>query len=183
MARKNYQIEKHDIRFAALRNAHYHLSRQAWFDRWNRLFNVLIIASGTALAWQISQQNEAVGVVVAISTTVIGSLQLVLDLGGQARNHEFLKRRYFEVLAEIEKLENPSQVDKSRLKAQLLSLSAEEPPTYWALDAIAYNQIVHSMYGVEGKEHRCLVSWWQLRTRHILYYAGVNFTDPEKKGT
>ena len=181
MARQTYQIDIHNIRFAALRNAHYHMSRQAWFDGWNRIFSFLIIILGTALAWQISQQNQAVGVSAAISTTIIGSLQLVFDLGGQARNHEFLKRRYFEVVAEIVKLENPTTVDRSRLNTQLLSLSAEEPPTYRALDAIAYNQIVHSMYGIEGKEHRCPVSIWQMKTRHILRHAGADFTGSDKK--
>lgn len=172
------KVEMFDVRFAALRNAHYHMSRQAWFDGLNRVFSFAIILSGTALAWQVSQQKEFVGIAVAVATTVIGALQLVFDLGGQARTHEFLKKRYYEVVQEIEKLESPATSDKSRLKSQLLSLSAEEPPVYRALDATAHNQIVDSIYGVEGKEYRCPINIWQKISRHLLRHTHGVFTGP-----
>jgi hypothetical protein len=42
-------------RFSALRNAHYHMAREAWFSGVNRFCNFLVLMAGTGVAVQITQ--------------------------------------------------------------------------------------------------------------------------------
>jgi hypothetical protein len=171
------ELDLSGVRFNALRNAHYHMARQAWFDRLNRFCNFLVIIAGTAIAYQVSQRLDWVGFLVAFLTTAVGALQLVFDFGGMAHRHEILKKKYFDVAARIEELKKPTIAAKAKINSNLISISAEEPPSFRALDAIAHNQIVDAIHGNEGKAYKCKVTSWQHVTRHFLYHASANFTE------
>jgi hypothetical protein len=61
---------------------------------------------------------------------------LVFDPAGLARTHEFLQRRFYELVAEISETGKPSEVDLARWVSVINRLYAEEKPPMRALDAI-----------------------------------------------
>jgi hypothetical protein len=152
-----------ELRFDAMRNAIYNSSRRAFFETLTRFLNFIVVASG-ALAFSdlITQWWPLVDArVLAAIAALAGLLQLVFDFGGRARTHEFLQRRFYEVLAEMAETRNPDEAKLDAWEATLNRLYSEEPPPFRALDAVAYNAAVDATD--MHKEGRI-----PLKLRHIL---------------
>lgn len=160
------------IHFDATRNAIYHTARRLFLDKWNRRLNLVVILAGAGVMSQIGKGFGVGDVAFGFIATLAGSLQLVFDLGVKARDHEFLQRRYYELLAEVTERIGPEPSDVAKWKAQLQRLAAEEPPPMRALDAIAYNAACDSL----GKDHgRVRVTFWQSLWRHLYPFNGTSF--------
>lgn len=67
---------------------------------------------------------------------LFATAQLAFDFGYRARTHEFLQKKYFEMLAEMELERSP---DQKKWTAKLYAIAADEPMPMRALDALAYN--------------------------------------------
>ncbi len=87
--------------FHALQNALYHTERRSALDFRNRILSFLIIILGTGVVSKIGEKFGA-NEWLELGTVIAATLQLVFDFGGQARTHDFLQRKYYEFLAEIE---------------------------------------------------------------------------------
>lgn len=95
-----------NLRFDALRNAHYHKARQRRLDTWSKCANFLVVVLGTAAAADLgrhfvlhqfpAREAGATAATIGFLVAVIGALQLVFDWPGRARTHEFLQRRFYE---------------------------------------------------------------------------------------
>lgn len=154
------------LRFDALRNANYHTARRNWFEGWNRAMNfVVVLAGAAAMADLLAQQT-----LLTFVATLAGTLQLVYDFGGRARTHEFLQRRYYEVLAKIVEAAG-DEARHDGLFAEMVRIYADEPPIMRALDAVAYNDAADSL----NTDRRVGVTRWQSRFRHLRPYHGVSF--------
>lgn len=162
--------------FHALRNALYHAERRSVLDFRNRVLSLLTIVLGTGV---VSKIGDKIGISsgLELGTIVAATLQLVFDFGGQARTHEFLQRRYYEFLAEIEDKNFDTDEDKLKLSAKLFLICSEEPVTMRALDAIAYNQAVDATVydSAQRKAQRLRVSWWQRALRNWCTFQNVDF--------
>jgi hypothetical protein len=124
-------------KFNALRCAIYHTERRNFFDLSNRCLNFLVIILGAGVAGKaIKLFHVADEPWLEFGVLVFATAQLAFDLGYRARTHEFLQRRYFEMLAEIELDPNP---DQRRWDAMLFTIASDEPMPMRALDALAYN--------------------------------------------
>ena len=66
----------------------------------------------------------------------------MFDFGSRARVHEFLQRRYYDLLAEMEaeSLDNPTT--RALLCKKLLTISGEEPMTMRALDVVSKDVVL-----------------------------------------
>lgn len=160
-------------RFEATRNALYHTARRLFLERCNRLMSFLIIVFGAAAlndmlpgAW-LPLVKSISGIVVLLA----GTLQLVFDFGGMARTHEFLGRRYYEILARIEETIDPTAEFAAKLHADMFRIYADEPPQMRALDAIVYNQASRAL----GATKILKFEWYHLLTRHIISWANGDF--------
>src|SRR5215203_3370112 len=140
---------KDDLRFDAMRNAIYHTARRQYLDSLNRWLNFVIIVAGTAAAGDLGKQFGVEAAYLAGLTALAGTLQLVFDFSGRARTHEFLQRRYYELIAAISEPRGEEQIP--RWEAELNRLYSEEPPPMRALDAIAYNAACDSLGFGHGK--------------------------------
>jgi hypothetical protein len=122
--------------------------------------------------------------VLVLAATIVATLQLVFDFGVKARDHEFLQRRYYELLSEIESgiseidllSDHPQELEQygskiSSWNAKLLLLYAEEPPPLRALDAVSYNAASDSL----GRKMRVKINFWQNLLRHIYPFNGTSF--------
>lgn len=134
-----------DLHFNILRNAIYHTARRNFLDGCNRAANFLIIVLGSGAlidAGKIISLDEKW---IILAAMVVATAQLVLDFGGSARVHEFLQRRLYELLAELQR--GSSAI--ADIEAKLTTLYGEEPPPMRALDAVAYNAACDAL----GKTH------------------------------
>lgn len=136
-----------NLEFNVLRNALYHTGRRLTFDRWSRWGNFLTITLGAAAmtdvlkSFGIGEQQIILGAGVA----AVGALQLVFDFAGRARDHQGLQRDYYSLLAEIEENPNADELKIAAWRARMTRIAGDEPPTYRALDAKAYNDALGAM--------------------------------------
>jgi len=89
-------------KFDALRCAIYHTERRNFFDLSNRCLNFLVIIFGAGVAGKAAKLIHVEELLLEFGVLVFATAQLVFDLGYRARTHEFLQRKYFEMLAEME---------------------------------------------------------------------------------
>jgi hypothetical protein len=163
-------------RFDALRSALYHTERRKFLDLLNRIvnFSIVLLGAGAAAKWAKVVHIEEAWIEFAI--VFFATAQLVFDFGGSARVHEFLQRRYYEVLAEIEGEKSDDEHAMRRWSAKLVTLMADEPMTMRALDAIAYNKALDAIVPpAEKHRYRQVVSRWQIWLRHVLAFQNFDF--------
>jgi hypothetical protein len=123
-------------KFNALRCAIYHTERRNFFDLSNRCLNFLVIIFGAGVAGKAATLFNIEGLWLEFGVLVFATAQLAFDLGYRARTHEFLQKKYFEMLAEMELEPSP---DQKKWEAKLFVIASDEPMPMRALDALAYN--------------------------------------------
>ena len=162
--------------FHALNNALYHTERSRALDFRNRALNFLTIVLGAGV---VSKMGDRIGIGswLELSTVVAATLQLVFDFGGRARTHDFLQRRYYEFLADIEGKSLESDEEKRMWSAKFTLICSEEPVTMRALSAIAYNQAVDATVydSADRKAQRLKINWWQRIMRNWCAFQNVDF--------
>lgn len=168
------------VHFNALRNALYHTGRRRFFLRWNRVFTFLIILLGTAAFSDtfgslrpLGDQFPTIAQIAAFLTATIGALQLVIDFGGNARDHHQLHRRYNDISAAIKETVTPDWAQVGKWEAELDRITSDEPPVMMAADAVAYNQAANSL-GV-SKRDLLVIPWHHLPFRNFLSYASHRY--------
>lgn len=159
-----------DVRFHALRNANYHSARLRWFELQHRVLMFSIVLFGTAGVAQLFGQGS--GILSAI-TALLAALDLVLDLRGKAQLHDALKRRYYMVLAKLDEEPDASAEKLRRWHARIIKITAEEPVTYRAVDALARNEAIDTLGLDEGDKE--MVTPRQYRLRHWSTMQGESF--------
>ena len=175
----------YEPRFDALRNALYHTQRRAFFDMLNRLMNFLVIIAGASVVGKVAESLRFDSIWLELGVVLLATAQLVFDFGKLAREHEFLQRRYYEVLAEMD-AEAPADLEaaKKRWSAKLLTIAADEPMLMRALDAVAYNQALDAMHeGEIQQQFRLHVSALQYLLRNFRAFHRTNFQSQSRSPT
>jgi hypothetical protein len=163
-----------DIKFDAMRNAMYHSWRKGFLDRLNRVLSfVVIVAGATAFSDLASQFGFARGSqLLAGIAALAGALQLVFDFGVQAREHDFLQRRFYELVAEITECASSDDASLAKWEGHLFRLYAEEPAMMRALDAMAYNAASES---IGASDKRVVVTWYQTILSQVWPFNHADF--------
>jgi hypothetical protein len=166
-----------DPRFDALRNALYHTERRNFLDLLNRSINFLVIVLGAGVVGKAAGSAHLNSDWLELSVVFVATGQLVFDFGTRAREHEFLQRRYYELLAEIEADAGNDPDLARKWSSKLLTISGEEPMTMRALDAVAYNKALDAVCDDPEiqERYRQHVGWWQYLMRNIFAFHGENF--------
>lgn len=166
-----------DPRFDALRNAIYHAERRSFFDILNKGLNFLVIIFGAGVAGKAAHLLHMDDLVLEMGVLLFATIQLVFDFGSRARDHDYLQRRYYEILGEMERDLDDSEATLRERSAELLTIAADEPMTMRALDALAYNKALSAV--VADPEivvaYRQRVTWWQKRWRHFFAFHSAAF--------
>jgi hypothetical protein len=126
-------------KFDALRNAIYHTARKEFYDFLNRMLNFLVIIFGAGVAGKVSELFHFKELWLEFGVLFFATAQLTFDFGYKARTHEFLQRKYNEMLADIELEKTP---DPAKWRAKQYTIASDEPMPMRALDALAYNAAV-----------------------------------------
>ena len=173
------------LKFAALRNAHYHKARQRRLEFWARASNFMVVALGAAAATEFGTgviariipgiDTKAGGALVGFFIATLGAAQLVYDWSGRARTHEFLQRRFFEILAKLEEFVEQKEENYRKLEAELVRIYADEPPTLRALDSIAFNETRDALGSTNGSDDRLVLKWYHSLFRHLFAFPATHF--------
>jgi hypothetical protein len=164
-----------DLRFDIMRNAIYHSARSRFLDFCNRVFVFLAILFGTSAAADLGSNWHFSPAWLSAFAAISATISLVGDFAVSSRTHAYLQRRYYEALAELERLGNVSDQDMPRLldiRGRVTALYGEEPPPMRALDAVAYNAACDSL---GEDEARVTVHWWQSALRHVYPFNETDF--------
>jgi len=164
----------YELRFDLIRNATYHGARRLFFAKWNRYFNFVIVLIGTAIVTQLSGefhvQNAAE--IFGALTTLVATFQLVFDFGAKASEHAYLQKRYFELLAELERKPHADEAELAEIRSRMITLYADEPPMMMALEAVAYNTTAKSL----GKDDGLLkIGFWQSVLKNVIAFNNAEF--------
>lgn len=156
-------------KFDALRNAIYHTERRNFFELLNRLLNFLVIILGAGVAGKAAKLFHIEELWLEFGVLVAATMQLAFDFGFRSRTHEFLQKKYFEMLAEMELEPSP---DQKKWDAKLFTIASDEPMPMRALDALAYNAALDATTSdVDIKHaHRLRVPFVHRVLRHIIAF-------------
>lgn len=163
---------RHKLRFGALRNAFYHSARLRFFEWQHRALMFLIVLTGTAGVGSLLGGGIGASALGAI-TALLATTDLVLDLRGKAQTHDALKRRYYMLLARLDEEPDASRAKLTRWNARIIKITAEEPVTFRAVDAVAHNEAIDTLGLNEGKKQR--LTKWQYLMRHWSTFPGATF--------
>lgn len=133
-------------------NARYHATREAFLDNVHRWFMFAVIALGAAALIDVlpkpATSHGSVGLkeLLAAGAAIIAALDLTFDLSNRARVHALMKRRYFELIADLVAGDKtPDQVEACKER-----YSADEEPAYHAVIATSYNAAQEMVYGKDA---------------------------------
>jgi len=130
------------LRCNLLMNARYHASREAFLDTLHRALMFLTILSGaTAIADLFP--HPWIRSVFAAAAAAFAALDLTADLSNRARCHALMKRRYFELLADLVG-EKRSLIE---VEECMHRCGADEEPAFHALLAVSWNAAQEMVYG------------------------------------
>jgi len=140
------------VQIKCLMNARYHAAREAFLDTVHRWFMFGVIAFGAGAVASVAMEITDLALLpsaFAAFAAILGALDLTFDLSNRARAHSLMKRRYFELLAEVESGER-SVVEAD---ARIHRCSAEEEPAYHALLIASWNAAQEMVYGDEAEKY------------------------------
>jgi hypothetical protein len=135
---------KDGLRCDLLMNARYHSSREAFLDTLHRVLMFLIIVLGAAAVSDLlSTHIQWIRGSFAACAVVFASVDLTADLSNRARCHALMKRRYFELLADLV----AGQKSPLEVESLMHRFSAEEEPAFHALLGACWNAAQEMVYG------------------------------------
>jgi hypothetical protein len=102
-------------------------------------------------------------------TVIVAASDLAFDLGNRARIHSMMKRRYFELLADV--LEGGKSVESAN--AALNRLAADEEPAFHALLNASWNAAQEMVFGDGAGQYK--LTYFEMLFKHLLRYQGTKF--------
>ncbi|KAB0504681.1 hypothetical protein [Pseudomonas moorei] len=146
--------ELHELNFYIQRNIRYHMRRAAFFLYWGRVtaFIGVIFGSATVTSLLASSPPWVTGGA-ALIVTLASATDLVAGTADRAWLHNDLRKRYLEIEAEMIAENTETQLSKVRqYRSEIRRIEADEPPTLPALELLAMNDVIRSMYPKEKAE-------------------------------
>ena len=165
-----------------LMNARYHATREAFLDGVHRWFMFGVVALGAGAVATFTQGIAGLNWLdsaMAALAAVLGALDLTFDLSNRARAHALMKRRYFELLADVA----DERRDLRDAEACLHRYAADEEPAYHAIICISWNAAQEMVYGDEA--YQFSIPWHHRIFQNFWRFGGVkyNVVKPAPEGS
>ena len=157
------------LRCDLLMNARYHASREAFLNSVHRILMFLIILSGASATADLFPEKPWVRGALAAAAAAFAALDLTADLSNRARCHALMKRRYFELLADLA----AERKSEAEIEERMHSYSADEEPAFHALLALCWNAAQEMVYG--SKRHQYDVPMYQRLLKNVLRFGRTNY--------
>ena len=161
------------VRIGCLTNARYHASREAFLDSVHRWFMFGVIALGAAAV--VDLFSISLRGIFAAGAATLGALDLTFDLSNRARLHSLMKRRYFELLADL----SEGRTNLKEAESLLNRYSADEGPSYQALLTASRNAAQEMVRGDSALKYH--VPRTHLWLKNIFRFGGEQYqgTSPQ----
>lgn len=146
----------------------YHMRRQAFFERWNRVTGVLSLVGGATAVATMATPEVARSFAALIA--VAQSIDLLVDTRKLTDLHRDLKRRY--TLLEPELLDTTALNEQQYrgIQEKIKSIEIDEPPLRCAVMDIVQNEtLIVSGYTEATAPHSFTkVGWWRRHLCHVI---------------
>lgn len=149
----------HDLLFGVRRSIRYHNRRERFFDRLHKISTFLAALAGTATVASVLAQAGSLAITFAVAVAVFSVIDLVVGTAQQARLHNNLARRFFDLEKAIITCKDPSEDAIVNFKAQRLDIEANEPPPLKVLDSMCHNELLRAMGYDESRYVN--IKWYQ----------------------
>lgn len=161
------------LRYTIEHNARYHARREAFFDQVHRSILFVIVVTGSAAFASIQSEGQIWGLNgdwLALVPAILAALDLTFSLGEKTIQHRVLYWRFRELLSTVISDENPEQ-NLSGFNKKFNDILKDEPPTYYALNAMCYNEIVNT-YGLK-ESSKIPLKWYQWLFMHVHQFQSM----------
>lgn len=164
------------VEINCLMNARYHSAREAFLDTVHRWFMFSIVLTGATAISGLFDGVPQINVIFGAIAALLGAADLALDLSNRARTHALMKRRYFELLADMR--DGYKTIEQAQ--ACCHRYSADEEPAYQALLMGSWNAAQEMLFGDQAQlvkipyRHRLLQN---IRRYESRTYPALKATD------
>lgn len=149
----------HGLKFGVRRSVRYHNRRRAFFDRLDKITNMVSVIFGSAAVFGVMDVNfKTLALTAAAMVTVTSAVNLVLGSSLRARDHADFARRFIALEKEME-IHAPIAETLKRLTAQRLDIESDEPPIMRVLDCLCHNEQMRAQG--YSPEQFAKIRWWQ----------------------
>jgi hypothetical protein len=137
------------ISVSCLTNAHYHAGREAFLDTVHRWFMFGVIVLGGAALVDIFPDDKKVWIkgLCSAGAALLGALDLTFDLSNRARLHSMMRRRYYDLIANVRE----GKITPAEARGYLERYSGDEEPPYRVLLLACWNVAQTSVHGKNAK--------------------------------
>ena len=159
-------------KFEVLRSAYYHSARHKRYSALHRWLMFLVVLAGTAGFANIATSwvgQAGFGFI----TASLATLDLVLDLRGNAELHGRLRSQFLGLLARIERSATKAGSDAPNWRAEMIELTAQSADEYRCVDAIAHNEALDTL-GLDPN-FKLVIPWWHKRLAHVSTFRGYEY--------
>lgn len=140
-----FDEEVHQLTFYAKRCIRYHMRREAFFAKLNKLNSFLGVVFGSAAIATLLKDQQSLTLASAGLVTVFSALDLVVGTGNRSTLHGDLRKRFLSIETRLQ-APGLTPTDLSTLRLEMRSIEAEEPPALAFLNEMASNEVIRSMY-------------------------------------
>lgn len=127
------------------RSQRYHARRTAFFDRWHKATAFVGLLGGSAVIASLGSMAPTwLATAGAVLVVVMSAVDLVVGTAEMARTHNDLRRRFCELEADMALTPDPTPEQVASWRRRRLTIEADEPPTYVALDVLCHNELARS---------------------------------------
>lgn len=131
-----------ELRFQLLRSALYHDMLNAKWARVHRLLTFFSVLLSTAAVAAFGGSWPWIGQIGGVAVAVISTVQLVWDFSSLSVRHGDLRRRFYELLADLD-----DGVAPDAIRAKLPRIFPDEPAISDDVNRRAHNMAGESVYG------------------------------------
>jgi hypothetical protein len=158
--------ELYNLGFYVQRNIRYHMRRGAFFLRWGRFTAFVgVIFGSAAVTSLVAGSNSYIVGSAALIVTFSSAVDLVVGTGQRAWLHNDLRKRYLDIEAEMLAEDQQTQESKIRqYKSRIRRIEADEPPTLPALELLARDDVIRSLYPKDQADQYLSKLGWIKRT-------------------
>ncbi|KAB2876818.1 MAG: hypothetical protein F9K43_00685 [Bauldia sp.] len=159
------------VRVECLMNARYHAAREAFLDSVHRwlMFGVIIFGAAAVIDF-VADGVKVLKPVFGAAAAIMGALDLTFDLSNRARTHALMKRRYFELLADVA----VGRKKRAETESCLHKYAADEEPAFHALICVSWNAAQEMVYGDEAQEY--CIPRWDLYRKNVCRFEGRKYS-------
>jgi hypothetical protein len=122
------------------------------------------VESVEKMVWAIAWLSALVG--------IANLIDLVFQFDANARLGTSFFQRYKALLGEMAQHQVEWELRRAEWEAEVQAIRSDEPPTYWALYAIAWNQTLEK-YDVKSSARQ--LKWWQRVSANWLHFRPDQF--------